>query len=209
MSTSKSITERKKNQRNYSPENSSIDSDIDNPKYSKSRKRKRVSDATTNLPGKSRKGRVVKESLDDANLADDIPKRAVEKYEYLAGNFHRDNQVHLVYKVIKVYRHRGTGYITADGDLILNDDSTHQIPDHRLTHVGDIVRLTKDYKEETSGISRAFMLHFVADDVVEAMASIYDAGRDHKPEMLESKETLICSAILFIVTQIIMSNMIK
>ena len=43
--TSKSATKRKKNQRNYSPENSSINPDIDHAKNSKLGKRKRVSDA--------------------------------------------------------------------------------------------------------------------------------------------------------------------
>ena len=48
--TSKSVTKRKKYQRNYSPENSSINSDIENAKDSKSGKRKRVSDAAITLP---------------------------------------------------------------------------------------------------------------------------------------------------------------
>ena len=58
---------------------------------------------TDNRLGKSRKGRVVKESLDDPTLSDDIPEGEVEDYEYLVSTFHRDDQDHLVYKVIELY----------------------------------------------------------------------------------------------------------
>jgi hypothetical protein len=52
--------------------------------------------------------------------------------------------------------------------LILKDGSAHTIPDHRPTHIRDVVKLTKAYDDERNTFRRESFAHFVSGITVSA-----------------------------------------
>ena len=135
------------------------------PLNSRSLRKRSLSPSTSNTSAQSKsgQGRIVRFDKNIPLPAEECPTGQVSDYQYLVGKIHRDDKDELLYKVTKVYRQRGTGFIVADRVLLLKNGLEHTIPDNLPTHVRDLVILTNRFEASRSHILRCNLAHLTSD----------------------------------------------
>ena len=96
----------------------------------------------------------------------------IEDFQYLVGTKHIDDDDMLVYKTVRVYIHKSTGFIVGDRVLVLKDGQTSNSAQYDPVHIRDLALLTDKYNTCYSNNLRCNLLHLVTGETSEQVLPV-------------------------------------